>query len=206
MSLVPGFYNHFYQLGKFLSVFIYIAGLWRLETGQQPTVKSGVRPPTQSNLLLFADCDCYTVLSSQFSQLFSLLIKAELSETSLRPHSDCRPGLTGGDGVVEGRLGHQRLPGKTGPRDGHTSSTPSNVKGAAGPHCQSWDCGTESQPRPGKREIEIEISDGQWANQRYPQGYLGTGNPEWSFYLVAGRTSQVNSTLTRTAFQLVSFL
>ena len=90
-----------------------------------------------------------------------MLIKAELSETSLRPHSDCRPGLTGGDGVVEGRLGHQRLPGKTGPRDGHTSSTPSNVKGAAGPHCQSWDCGTESQPRPGKREIEIEISDGQ---------------------------------------------
>ena len=45
-------------------------------------------------------------------------------------------------GEGEGRLGHQRLPGKTGPRDGHTSSTPSNVKGAAGPHCQSWDCGT----------------------------------------------------------------
>ena len=75
MSLVPGFYNHFYQLGKFLSVFIYIARQSvETETGQQCTVNSAVvRPPTQSNLLLFADFDCFSLMSEPSS----LLIKAD---------------------------------------------------------------------------------------------------------------------------------
>ena len=89
--------------------------------------------PTQSNLQDYSQPGVCRPSWWSWCCQFSVSLLIKRSQVCSLTVTGGRDWLVVSGWQCEGRLGHQRLPGKTGPRDGHTSSTPSNVKGAAGP-------------------------------------------------------------------------